>query len=47
MKDLTIMNRIQPFRKFEFENRFYVNDDALFDALSDFVDDDLFDVIEI
>ena len=34
MKDLTIMNRIQPFRKFELYNKFYVNDDDLFDVLN-------------
>ena len=47
LKDFEIMSCIKPFIKFELYNKFYVNDDALFDALSDFVDDDLFDVIEI
>ena len=42
LKDFTVMGCIKPFRKFEFENRFYVNDDDLFDVYID-----LFDVIEI
>ena len=33
LKDFEIMNRIRPFIKFELYNKFYVNDDDLFDVL--------------
>ena len=34
MKDFTIMGCIKPFIKFELYNKFYVNDDDLFDVLN-------------
>ena len=34
LKDFEVMNCIKPFIKFDLYNKFYVNDDDLFDALN-------------
>ena len=38
LKDFEVMNCIKPFIKFDLYNKFYVNDDDLFDALNDIKD---------
>ena len=46
LKDFEIMGRIRPFIKFDLYNKFYVNDDDLFDVACEIFDDELFDALD-